>query len=447
MIHTYSEAINFINRTTNSNRQKFSGIQGLSRQHQILKFLDHPQDKIKTIHIAGTSGKGSTSFYLSSLLISHGFSVGLALSPHLIDIRERLLVNNKVISKKEFVYYLNQIIPAIKKTEKLGFGSPGYFELLVILSTYVFFKKQVDYIVLETGVGGLLDSSNTISNPNKIAVITKIGLDHTKTLGPNISSIASQKAGIIHLKSPVFSINQFTAAQKVIDFVANQNQTSVTYIKPNINYKNVCFVGNSLTYDFSFKNLNIPKLAINTIGLYQAENSALSLSVFYFLSSRDKFALSIIKIRRVFEKIKFYGRGDLRFLNHKPIILDGAHNPQKIRSLIKSLKVLYPQQKFTFILAFKKRHDFIQMAKCVSNIANEIIISSPLDSLQSTNNYLKSHLSIPKIFQKINFSSYEIIPNQKIAFKKAISTNSPVVVTGSLYLLSEIYPLLNKIKK
>jgi folylpolyglutamate synthase/dihydropteroate synthase len=87
------------------------------------------------------------------------------------------------------------------------------------------------------------------------------------------------------------------------------------------------------------------------------------------------------------------------------------------------------------------------MAKCVSNIANEIIISSPLDSLQSTNNYLKSHLSIPKIFQKINFSSYEIIPNQKIAFKKAISTNSPVVVTGSLYLLSEIYPLLNKIKK
>lgn len=443
MVSTFSQAISYLRRSVPNHKNRFPGNLGLTRQKEILRLLNNPQNKIKIIHFAGTSGKGSSAFYLSSLLISHGFNVGLTLSPHLLDIRERFQINNKLISQKEFVFYLNQIIPVIEKVKQTELGKPTFFEILIALSFYIFYQKKVDYAVVETGLGGLMDGTNTITSPDKICVFTKFGLDHTQILGPNISSIASQKAGIIHPKNPVFSINQIPNGQSVLNQFVLKNKTSITYIKPKINFKNIHHHKLSITYDFNFQGLSIPKLKLNTIGLYQVENSALSLSVFKFISTRDHFSLNIAKIRQSLLHAKFYGRVDVRQLENKLMILDGAHNPQKMNALIKSLKTFFPNQKFTFILAFKKRKDFSKMIKNIIPLAQNIIITKFIVTSQDMIQISQPIKNLVDIFQKSNFPYFEIISDNADAIKKSLTSDKNIVVTGSLYLLSQVYPILN----
>lgn len=442
MINTYSEAISYLRRSIPKNQNRFPGDLGLLRQAEILKLLGDPQNKVKAIHLAGTSGKGSTAFYISSLLISHGFKVGLTLSPHLLDIRERFQINNQLISKKEFVFYLNQIIPIIEKIKLTNFGRPTFFEILIALSFYIFYQKKVDYMVVETGLGGLMDGTNTITSPNQVVVITKLGLDHTAVLGPNIKSIAFQKAGIIHSQNPVFSIRQLPQAQKVLNNCAFKKQTQVNYISPKTNFKNIKFKNQTIAYDFKFENLDINKLCLNTIGLYQVENSALSLSVLKFLSLRDNFNLDINQIRNTFLNSHFFGRVDIYQKKGQTFILDGAHNPQKMKSLISSLKKTYPHQKFVFIIAFKQRHDFPKMVKSIIPIAEKIILTSFNIKFQDMAQISQSASSIISLLNKLNFKNYQISSTPKSAYLMAKETKKSTIITGSLYLLPKIYPFL-----
>lgn len=444
MVKNYKQAIFYLRKAVPNNKNKFPGYLGLSRQTEILRLLGDPQNKIKSVHIAGTSGKGSTAFYISSLMVGQGFNVGLTLSPHLLDIRERFQINNKLISKKEFVDYLNQIIPVIEKIKATNFGKPTFFEILIALSFYIFYQKKVDYAVVETGLGGLMDGTNTITSSSQVVVFTKFGLDHTSILGKNITSIATQKAGIIHLNNPVFSINQIQVVQQVLNQTATKNLTTVNYICSQINFKNIKPKNNSLVYDFIYDNLNIPKLNLNTIGIYQVENSALSIAVLKFLSHRDKFNLNISKIRQVFLKAKFFGRVDLRQVENRFLILDGAHNPQKMTSLVKSLKMFFPKSKFTFILAFKQRKDFSKMVKMLIPLANDIIVTKFKVTSQDMIQFSQSHQSMIKTFKKLKFSNFKTISDQSLALNTAIKSKNNIVITGSLYLLGEIYPLLNK---
>jgi dihydrofolate synthase/folylpolyglutamate synthase len=446
LIKTYQQAIDFINQSTQSGQDKYSDRIGLNRQRYILYLLGNPQDQIKTIHIAGTSGKGSTSFYLSSLLVSHGFNVGLTLSPHLLDVRERMLINNQLISQDEFVYYLNQIIPAIQDAKLKKYGQPGYFELLLLLSFYIFSQKKVDYVVLETGIGGLLDSSNTISRSDKICLFTKFGLDHTSVLGPNIKSIAAQKAGIIHQFNPVFSVNQIKIAKDILVQTTQDNQTSINFIEPKKTFKKIKLNHHSISYDFNSRFLNLKTLTINTIGIFQVENSAIALMVFLFLSQRDSFAFNELQIRQTLSEVKFYGRMDLNYVNDKPVILDGAHNPQKFRAMIKSLKLFFPHQKFTIILAYKKRSDFSKMVTLVAPVANNIIITSLIQKDRNSQNYVDNRKSLNKIFQKNSQVNFQIIPNYISAFNTAVKSDFPILITGSLYLVGSLYPLVVKSK-
>jgi dihydrofolate synthase/folylpolyglutamate synthase len=444
MITSFTQAISYLRRAVPNSKNRFPGNLGLTRQAEILRLLGDPQNKIKIIHLAGTSGKGSTAFYLSSLLVSHGFQVGLTLSPHLLDIRERFQINNQFISKKEFVFYLNQIIPIIEQIKTTDLGKPTFFEILIALAFYIFYQKKVDYAVVETGLGGLMDGTNTITAANQVTVFTKFGLDHTQILGSTITSIATQKSGIIHDFNPVFSINQIPSAKLVLNQAAQKHHTIVTYIHPQINFKNITPKKLFLTYDFHFQDLTIPQLKINTIGLYQVENSALALSVFKFISFRDHFNLDISAIRATFSHLKFYGRVDIRRIKNQLLILDGAHNPQKMTALINSLKFFFPNQKFTFVLAFKQRRDFAKMIKLIIPLAQNIIITSFTVTSQDMIQLSQSHPSLIKIFHQLNFSKFETISDQSQALHAALQSQNNIAITGSLYLLGEIYPILSQ---
>jgi len=296
---TFQQAENYLNQYIGKGfKYIFQGEAGLERVKKFYKLLGNPQEKIKIIHVAGTSGKSSTCYLISSLLASQGFKVALTLSPHLVDVCERVQINNKKISKKEFVFYLNKIIPFIN-------GPLSYFEIMVGLAFYVFADKKVDYAVIETGLGGLYDSTNVISRSDKLSVITKIGLDHTNVLGKTIDKIAFQKAMIINKNSQAISIYQNPKVEKIIREVVEKKQAKIIFANKN-NYK------------------------LNLIGDYQKENASLALAAVSYLSQRDGFKLNNEKIKKIFDTANFPGRFDVKKIENKTIIFDGAHNPQKM---------------------------------------------------------------------------------------------------------------------
>jgi dihydrofolate synthase/folylpolyglutamate synthase len=395
-----------------------------------LKLLGSPQDKLKVIHIAGTSGKGSTCYLISRLLAAHGFKVGLHLSPHLTDVRERFQLNNKMISKRKFVFYLNQIIPVVNQVEKSKYRELSYFEILVGLAFHIFFKERVDYAVMETGLGGWYDATNVVDRADKLAVITKIGYDHTKILGKTLAKIALQKAMIIHKNNLAISINQKSEAAKVIKKVAEKNQAKLYFITAQRHRE---FISGSRN-EFGMINIH-----------YQKENISLALEALKVLARRDRFIIDNNKVNKALLTAHFPGRFDVKKINGKTVIFDGAHNPQKMKALTKSLTVLFPKQKFNFLLAFKKGKDFQAMLNYIVSHAEKIIASQfMVDSQDSVLQPEKPEIIGEKL-GKIGYKNYEIIDELDKAFQVILDEKEKIiVVTGSLYLLSSFF---NNFKK
>ena len=415
-----------------NSQQTFPGEFGLKRAKHFLQLLGNPQEKIKVIHVAGTSGKGSTCYLISSLLASQGFKVGLHQSPHLTDVTERFQINNQNISKEDFVDYLNKIIPVINRKDVINHVSTKltYFEILVGLAFYIFSEKKVDYAVMETGLGGWYDGTNVVIRPDKLSVITKIGLDHTAILGETIEKIALQKAMIINEKSQAISIYQEPKVEKVIRGVANIKEANIVFV-------------NRLNQLNRLNRLN----QLGLIGEYQKENAGLALTAVYYLSLRDKFKINQKKIKNVFETAHFPGRFDVKKIKNKTVIFDGAHNPQKMEAFIKSLVKKYPGKKFNFLLAFKKGKDYKEMLKIIISLVgtSKIILTNFLtenqDIINASEDPEKIKLDIIR-YNRIQLET-KIIPDLKKAWDAILKEDGIIVVTGSLYLVGEIFRLIN----
>lgn len=398
-------------------KRRYPAQKGLDRQKYLLFLLNNPQNHLQVIHVAGTSGKGSTCYLISTILKSLGFKVGLHLSPHLIDLRERVQINNDLIDKRKFVNYLNQIIPAVEKVKLTEFGNPTFFEIMVALAFYVFYREKVVYAVMETGMGGLYDGTNAVDNTTKIAVLTKIGLDHTNILGKTIKSIAKQKAGIIQKGNLTISTNQRKDAEKVIKEAVKRQGVKLIHPRGGQEVK------------------------LGMLGEYQQENASLALEVVKRLSERDHFKLDKQRISMALKNAYFPGRFDVVKKNDKTIILDGAHNGQKMASFISSLKKEYKGEKFNFLIAFKKDKDYQKMLRYIVKIAQVIVITR-FYIIQDMAIKSEDPKEIAAILKYLKFENYIIEEDYKKAFNKSLDFPGKLVVTGSLYLLSKIYPLL-----
>ena len=443
-VRTYEEALGYIyDAIPKTKRTKFPGDRGRERQKYLLKLLGDPQDKIKVIHIAGTSGKGSTASYLSKLLSEQGFKVGLTVSPHLKDIRERVQVNSELISKKDFVRNLNDIIPFVEEVKEGPLGAPTYFEIMVSLMFYTFYKSNVDYAVIECGLGGLYDGTNAVHSSNKVAVITNIGLDHTEILGGTTVEIARQKAGIILKGNKVFSVKQRKRSMDVLNEEARKKRSSIQYLTKGRDYKNIKLVEEGLQYDLLLPKLKIENLLLKSFANYHVSNSALSLMVLSYLSKRDKWKIEIPLVREVLSTFQFEGRMSLKEMKYKgrkrTLILDGAHNPVKMRAFLNSLSNLKLKGKTSFVLAVKLGKDYKQMLRSIIPFADSIYITKfhieGVDMvLRSTEmEEMKSTLS------KLKYKNFKMIEDPVEAINMAMKDSDNIVVTGSLYLLSEVY--------
>jgi len=454
LISNLSEAQKFLfSFIPKGKKNQFPAELGLKRAQHLMKLLGNPQEKIKIIHLAGSSGKGSTCFILSQLLKSHHFKVGLHLSPHLLDIRERCQINNQLINEKKFCYYLNQLLPTLELMEKSPFGKASYFEILVALAFNIFYQEKVDYAVIETGLGGLYDGTNVIKNKNKVSVINKIGFDHINILGRTLSLIAYQKGMIMTNNSVNFSINQKKSAQKILQSITKKKNAHLTFINKNIHYK---ILNAKKAHQSNFKeNENSFKLepnqflfhqkqllTLSLLGQHQVENCSLSLETFIYLAKRDNFKINWPEIKTLLTNLHFMGRGEIKNFSKHQIIIDGAHNPQKIKALLALLEIIWPNKKINFVLGFKKGKEVKKMLKLIIKKANKIYLTNFFAQKQDLIQLSVDPKDIAEQLKELGFNNYQIFTNHQNLITQLLNDQNNFCLTGSLYLLADIYHLL-----
>lgn len=386
----------------------------LDRMRSLMKFLGDPQDSYRVVHIAGTSGKTSTAYYITSLLNQAGQKVGLTVSPHVDQVNERLQINLEPLPEKTYVKEFEEFLNLIKKSGV----EPTYFELLVAFAFWEFAKQKVDYAVIEVGLGGRLDATNVINLPDKVAVITDIGFDHIEALGDTLTKIATEKAGIIGERNPIFTHQQEVEVMTVIEKAARSNSTKLQKI------------GDYIAPD------NLP--------LFQKRNWALAKTVFDFVAERD----GLIKLsdQQIASSAQISVPARMEIIKHggKTIILDGAHNTQKMSALVNSVHEAYPDEKIAAMVGFKFNKDFEPAVQQLLGIAEQLIITS-FTKYQDMKHGSVPPETIAEYCKKVGYSNYEIINDPVKAYSTLLKRSEKVLlITGSFYLLNHIRPLIKK---
>ncbi len=424
---TYDEVVKKI-----KNRQKFGIKPGLGRINKFLSLISNPQKNLKFIHVAGTNGKGSVCSMISKILASSGYKTGLFISPEVVNFRERIQLNNKIISEKELVDIFNEIEPYLDKLDSKA-EYLTEFELVTALAFVYFSKCKCDIVVLETGLGGRLDATNVIEKP-LASVITSLSYDHVNILGDTIEKIAKEKAGIIKPEGiTILSHQSFKEAIKVIKGVAKEMKNEFIYA----DFKNLSILDSSIKGStFSIKS---EKYFLSLLGLHQVSNAHTALLVINALKKYGFFAENSA-VKTVLKNVKFPARFEV--LNSTPtVILDGAHNFDGILKLKENINMYLKGKKLIGIMGMLKDKEY---EKSISLILNsfEKIFMVPINNDRS--------LQLKDIKKLSNNLSSKIIPTSTVdlAVKNSLSIlqNSDALVTfGSLYLASEIRPLLLKI--
>jgi len=414
----------------------------LERIKLLLKLLGHPERGLRFIHVGGTAGKGSTATIIAQLLSDQGFKVGLHISPHLQSITERAQINRKNISEAAFTILVKKLRPFVEEIGKGKYGKPTYFEMLVALAFEHFREERVDFAVVEVGLGGSLDATNVIQP--LVSVLTNVGLDHTEILGDTVEKIATDKAGIIKKGIPVITAATQTSVRKIFADKAASTNSSLYTLGQDFG----CTINNldleRSDFNFFFKKKNLTNLIIPSGARFEVTNTTLALATLFSLEKSSLLKINGATLRQSLSQLKVPGRFEI--VSKKPlIILDGAHNPMKMENLISSLDELLPNQKFNFLLAFKRGKNISEMLSILIPLAKNIILtefSSPTDTGKNT---ATSVSEVAILIQKDNLKKY-LTPSANTAFKKAsdlsLRSGSPLVVTGSLYLVGEVRSLL-----
>ncbi len=389
----------------------------LTRMTEVMDLLGNPQDTYKAVHIAGTAGKTSTSYYIAKMLQLSGKKVGLTISPHMDEVNERLQINNTPLSEAKYCEYFAEFM----EIEGLLKIKPTYFELLIAFAYWVFSKEHVDYAVVEVGLGGLVDGTNVINRKDKVCVITDIGLDHTRILGDNVTDIAKQKAGIINAGNHVFMAPQEKSIEKTISDYAGSVGATVDIVDT-----------------FS----DVPKY----LPLYQQRNWSLAKSVFDYIASRDQLKKLDSQTIDKSAHIVVPGRMEIRRLNNKTVILDGAHNGAKFEALSKSLVNILGSKKAVFLLGMvqSKEMHLSQVVESISPFAVQIICTSVQPQQEMPHTSLDPEI-IEAAFKYAGIKNIKTVNNLETALEQGLQEEiDTLVITGSLYLLSEVRKLLNK---
>ena len=443
-IKTYSQAVNYLNSFINYERIiKFPYRKSLKleRVENLFKKLKIDPYALKVIHIAGTKGKGSTATYLAYILANSGFKVGLYTSPHFKDFRERIKIvktlNSQIqaipISEKLVVKLAREIKPILEKLRfHKKFGQLSFFEVYTALAFKYFLKKNVDFAVLECGLGGRLDATN-LCKP-LACIITKIDYDHTQQLGSSLKEIASEKAGIIKDNSLVISARQKRVVREVLKEKAKLREAKLYFYQEDFCSQNLRFSSNYTLFDYSSFLGSYSNLKIKILGEHQVENA--SLAIFCFQLLKEEFNLEEKALYQGLERAFLKGRFQMLRKAGKIFLLDIAHNPLSFSSLNQGIKRYFPSKKVILIFGCSKGKLAKKMLK---NIDCEKLIFTRANHFRAQD---------PLILKKLcAFKNSILTYNLETALKKSkeiSDSQSIIVIAGSFFLVAEALTLLEK---
>ena len=342
---TYEEAAAYIEEIP-----KFTKKHTLEHTKTFLKRLGNPAADRKIVHVAGTNGKGSVCAYLQAILMAEGKRTGFFTSPHLVSVNERIRVDNIQIDNETFLKVFRKVLKIVRQMVEDGIEHPSYFEFLFGMGMTAFAETDVEYIILETGLGGRLDATNAIDNP-ALAIITSISLDHTAILGDTIEKIAGEKAGIIKPGVPVFFDGSSKKAAEVIKAKASELGVSCREVTKNayeiqkVHRKYIAFSRRS-AYDKDVI------FQVPMCGCYQAMNAELALEASEYLLAGEEIHMD--RWKEALAELHWEGRME-RVGAH--ITVDGAHNPGAMEAFVESVKALDESERGEMVLLFSAVSD------------------------------------------------------------------------------------------
>ena len=387
---------------------------GLGRMQRAVDLLGNPEKTYPIIHVTGTNGKGSTIAFMRELFVAHGKKVGTFTSPHIISIHDRICINGQPIAEEDFVRIANQV-KEMEKTLLETHDQLSFFELLTLIALLYFKEQGVDLVLLEVGIGGLLDTTNVVTG--EIAVITSIGLDHQETLGDSLEEIAEQKAGI------------FKAGKKAVIAKLAPEAELVCHKRARELDVDLYQAGQDFTLnagDFSSSLASFSQLEIGLEGAYQQENAALALETFLLFMASGGERVEEELVRQAFKETRWAGRLE-RIRPH--IYLDGAHNLPALIRLVEFIQGKIQQgYQVRILFGALKRKDYQGMLGYLSEQLPQVELKVTGFDYQGS-------------LDEKDVAGYDLIPSYGDfirEFEERANDQDLLFVTGSLYFISEV---------
>lgn len=424
----YTEAINYIKDTA-----KFGSKLGLERTEKILEYLGNPHKKIKTIHIAGTNGKGSTTAMLTKILVESGYKVGCYISPYIEEFEERMQINNENIPKEDLAEIVTEVSKAVDKVIKADYGNPTEFEIITCAGFLYFERNNVDFAVVEVGLGGRLDSTNVIKP--ELSVIGSISLDHVQILGDTIEKIAFEKGGIIKENTKVVLYPQQDSVIKVIeDICESKSAPLVRVIKDNAKFEGVSEgTDGQITQKLKVvtsKDTYCVQLAL--LGVHQVQNCNVVINCCEALMDMG---VKITKeaILKGLKLVKWPGR--LEIMRRSPlVVIDGAHNIDGIKKLSESMNKYFKYKKMVLILGILADKQVDEMINTICPKAAKVIAVTPHSERAELCEDLRDKILLCN-------ENCEAVMDYEKAYEKALSyceEEDMIIISGSLYMVGDM---------
>lgn len=417
-IRTFADARSELSKYYTVNGKPLSRPYSLDIMFELLDVCGNPHDTLRVIHVAGTSGKTSTAYYTAALVNGAGLKTGLTVSPHVVEINERVQINGTPLPEALFCSELQEFLTIVEAHAL----QPSYFELMMAFAFWEFSRQKVDCAVVEVGLGGLLDASNVVNRQDKICIITDIGLDHTQSLGDTYEQIAEQKAGIIGLKNSVFSYHQRAEVMQVLRTVSQQKQADLHVLSPN---------------DHAPETHALP--------LFQQRNFTLALAAVQYLFETLGRSLPKKAVEHALT-IRIPGRMETRVVQGKTVIIDGAHNQQKIAMLVQSIAATYPNQRLAVLVAFgQQREATRRISEGLAELQPyaDSLIATTFSSAQDAPHAGVDPHEIAEAAKNTGIPVVNIQADPVLAFAELLKQPQSIcLVVGSFYLLNDIRPLV-----
>ncbi len=440
----FSEAQDYI-----YNIQKFAKKNTLAHTKEYLKLLGNPCENAKIIHVAGTNGKGSVCNYLKAILREHGYHTAMFVSPHLVNMTERMILDEEFVSEQQFMWAFHRVMEVVRKETdsdvsagkthvRTELSHPTFFEFLFFMAMVIFDDAKPDYIILETGMGGRLDATNVFDKP-VLTIITEIGLDHCQYLGDTLEQIAAEKAGIIKPGVPLVYVDRRKSVSDVLSQTAERCDSmafavdKTRFSDVNINYKSI---------DFSYKSkyYNNVSCTLPTIALYQAENAATALCAAETLFSKEH--LDVHKMCKAVADTRWAGRMEEIAPD---VYVDGAHNEDGITAFLESVASSPDSRPRTLLFSVVGDKEYEEMINRVekSGLFQSYIVAGISDARGLSGEQIVS------CFSEGCASDIYLCDSVQEAYERALHVRGDGVlyIAGSLYLAGEIKALLKEESK